>query len=92
VIVNTGENRMKALKMVLIACSLSAVAAVAHAQTSDPAPGVQQFAQNQQQNQAQLGEQPVTSSARRGGRIAAPAKKADECVGPVSFCNLFFGS
>ena len=82
---------MKALKMVLIACSLSAIAAMAHAQTSDPAPGVQQFAQNQQQNQAQLGEQPAASAVQRR-RFAAPAKRAEECVGPVSFCNLFFGS
>ncbi|MGF7131822.1 hypothetical protein P3T40_003305 [Paraburkholderia sp. EB58] len=82
---------MKALKMVLIACSLSAAAAVAHAQTSDPAAGAQQLAQNQAQFQEQLHEQPATSAAQRG-RVAAPAKKAGECVGPVSFCNLFFGS
>jgi hypothetical protein len=54
---------MKALKMVLIACSLSAAAAVAHAQTSDPAAGAQQLAQNQAQFQEQLHEQPATSAS-----------------------------
>jgi predicted aconitase len=78
---------MKALKMVLIACSLSAAAAMAHAQTSTPAAGAQQFAQNQEQ----FHEQPAASAVQRR-RFAAPAKRAEECVGPVSFCNVFFGS
>jgi uncharacterized low-complexity protein len=78
---------MKALKMVLIACSLSAVAVAAHAQTSAPATSAQQFAQNQQQSHEQR-----PSGAAHEGRVAAPSKKAEDCVGPASFCNLFFGS
>ena len=30
--------------------------------------------------------------AAPASRLAAPASKADECVGPVSFCNIYFGS
>jgi hypothetical protein len=78
---------MKALKMVLIACSLSAVAVAAQAQTSAPATSAQQLAQNQQQSHEQR-----ASDAAQEGRVAAPSKKAEDCVGPVSFCNLFFGS
>jgi hypothetical protein len=69
---------MNALKIALIACSFSAV--VAHAQTAPAAPE-QQLAQ---------------ASAQRANGVAVPAAKgnarAEECVGPVSFCNLYFGS
>lgn len=78
---------MNALKMVLIACSLSAAAVAAHAQTSAPVAGAQQLAQNQQQYHVQTARDAVQS-----GRVAAPPKKTEDCVGPVSFCNLFFGS
>jgi hypothetical protein len=74
---------MKALKMALIACSLSAATAVAHAQTPAPTADAQQSAQTQQQR---------ASDAVQEGRVATPAKKGEDCVGPVSFCNLFFGS
>jgi hypothetical protein len=72
---------MKALKLVLIACSLSA--AVAHAQTAAPAAEGQQVAQTTEQH---------ANGALQQGRKTAPAKKAAECVGPVSYCTLFFGS
>jgi len=79
---------MKALKTVLLACSLSAVAAVTHAQTTAPAADAQQqLAQTQERS-----HEPFASGAVQHGRLAAPAKKAEDCVGPVSFCNLFFGS
>ncbi len=61
---------MKALKMVLIACSLSAAAVVAHAQTSDPAAGAQQLAQNQAQSR---------SNCMRDARLAPPSKAASLC-------------
>ena len=77
---------MKALKTVLLACSLSAVAAVAQAQTT-AADAQQQLAQTQERS-----HEPFASGAVQHGRLAAPAKKAEDCVGPVSFCNLFFGS
>jgi hypothetical protein len=79
---STGEIQMKLLKVVLVACSLSA--AVAHAQTAVPADSnAQQVAQTlATQSAGQVTPRPV----------AAPAKKAEECVGPVSYCNIFFGS
>ncbi|MGF6725548.1 hypothetical protein P3T43_004926 [Paraburkholderia sp. GAS41] len=78
---------MKVLKMVLIACSLSAVAVAAQAQTAAPVGDVQQVAQDQQQYHAQ----PSRDAAQKD-RAAVRAKRAAECVGPVSFCNVFFGS
>lgn len=75
---------MNVLKIALIACTLSA--AVAHAQTAPAAPE-QQVAQTQVQAQAQR-----ATSADTQRRIAVPAVKAEECVGPVSFCNIYFGS
>ncbi|MFM0648866.1 hypothetical protein PQR14_31495 [Paraburkholderia bryophila] len=75
---------MNVLKIALIACSLSAV--VAQAQTAPAAPE-QQLAQASAQRANGVAEQ---------GRVAVPAAKAnvraEECVGPVSFCNLYFGS
>ena len=71
---------MKVLKIVLIACSLSAV--VAHAQTAPAAP---------EQHVAQANAQ-RTDDVAAHGRVAAPKVKAEECVGPVSFCNIYFGS
>ena len=70
---------MKALKMILIACSLSA--AVAHAQTSAPA-----------DVNAQQIDQAATAPASAQRPTAKPAKKTDDCVGPISYCTLFFGS
>lgn len=70
---------MKVLKMVLIACSLCAL--VAHAQTA-PAAAEQQVAEAD----AQL------AAAAAQGQTAAPKTKAEPCVGPVSFCSLYFGS
>ncbi|CAB3802341.1 hypothetical protein LMG28614_05598 [Paraburkholderia ultramafica] len=71
---------MKVLKIVLIACSLSA--AVAHAQTAPSAP---------EQKVAQANAQRANDVAAKG-RVAAPKAKAEECVGPVSFCDIYFGS
>ncbi|WP_027799958.1 hypothetical protein [Paraburkholderia dilworthii] len=71
---------MKLLKIVLIACSLSA--AVAHAQTAQVAP----------QHQAPQAIVQRDEGAAPASRLAAPASQADECVGPVSFCNIYFGS
>lgn len=71
---------MNVLKIALIACSFSAV--VAHAQTAPNAP-------EQQTAQANV---PRDNGIVAHGRIAAPAVKTQECVGPVSFCNIYFGS
>jgi hypothetical protein len=73
---------MKVLKIVLIACALSA--AVAHAQTAPSAPSAPQ------QKAAQANNQPAGSAAVQE-HSAVPAN-AEECVGPMSFCNIYFGS
>jgi hypothetical protein len=73
---------MKALKLVLMACSLSA-AALAHAQTARADESAQQVAQA---NAARV----VQPEAQRP--VTKPAKKANECVGPVSYCEIYFGS
>ncbi|MEX3789888.1 hypothetical protein [Paraburkholderia sp. BR14374] len=72
---------MKVLKLVLIGCSLS-TAAAAHAQTAPTAPD---------QQVALADSQRADKSAARE-HAEAPKAKADECVGPMSFCNIFFGS
>ena len=72
---------MNVLKIALIACSLSAV--VAHAQTAPAAP---------QQQVAQANAQRADDATAQKSRAAAPAAKAEECVGPVSFCSIYFGS
>lgn len=72
---------MKALRVILIACSLSAAAA--HAQSAAPAADGQQIAQ---------AAEPSVKSSPQQGRMTAPVKKAAECVGPASYCTIFFGS
>lgn len=72
---------MKSLKIAVVACSMFAAAA-AYAQNEAPAASVpQQIAKNA----AQPAVQPSAN------QFAKPARK-DECVGPVSFCNIYFGS
>ncbi|WP_084162619.1 hypothetical protein [Paraburkholderia bannensis] len=72
---------MKSLKIAVVACSMFAAAA-AYAQNDATAAGVpEQVAQSAAQPAAQ-------ASAHRE---ATPARK-DECVGPASFCNIYFGS
>ena len=75
---------MKVLKMVLIACSLSAAAAHAQTTTTNPA------APPAEEQQVAQANPPRTSHVVTQKRSVAP--KAEECVGPVSFCNIFFGS
>jgi len=75
---------MKLLKVVLVACSLSA--AIAHAQSAAPTGANANVQEVAQANTAASETRVARHSA------AAPAKKGDECVGPVSFCTLYFGS
>ena len=70
---------MKPLHLALVALSLTA--AVAHAQSA-PADLVQQPANR-------------TEAVQAAGRVDRSQSKQDEpnaCVGPVSFCNVYFGS
>jgi hypothetical protein len=68
------------LKIVLAVCSL--FAAVAHAQTPQVAP----------QQQAPQAIAQSNDSVAPAKPAVAPANNADECVGPVSFCKIYFGS
>ncbi|AOJ06865.1 hypothetical protein [Burkholderia mayonis] len=72
---------MKSLQIAVVALSLSAVMAAAHAQTAA----------------ADAGRQPAnrTEAVQSAGRVPAAhqdRKDPNECVGPVSFCNIYFGS
>jgi hypothetical protein len=73
---------MKAFKLVVVACLLSA-AAVAEAQAQAPAAD-----SSQQVAQASTAHAGHAAAARR----ATALKQSDQCVGPASFCNVFFGS
>ena len=75
---------MKALKLVLIACSLSA--ALAHAQTA-PAD-----ASTQQAGQASVAATMQRGTQSDSQRPVKTPKKTNECVGPVSYCVMYFGS
>ena len=74
---------MKVLKIALIACSLSA--AVAHAQSAP-------VAQEEQVAQAGVPRANSVNRLNARSRVDVPKSKAEECVGPVSFCNIYFGS
>ena len=72
---------MKSLKIAVVACSLFAAAA-AYAQNEAPAASVpQQVAQS-------TAQPAVQAPAHR----EAMKPKKDDCVGPASFCNIYFGS
>ncbi|MCP3706338.1 hypothetical protein M3I54_04950 [Paraburkholderia sp. CNPSo 3274] len=75
---------MRFLTAVLFACSLSASFAV-HAEPLAPAQ-----ADVQQTAQANTSRANTYQAPRRPART--PARDANACVGPASFCNLFFGS
>ncbi len=75
---------MKSLKYLVL--SLSLCAAVAHAQGNPP-----QAEAASTQTAANNGTQSVAQPAGRA-ETQKPAAKKDECVGPVSFCNIYFGS
>nr|WP_233888408.1 hypothetical protein [Paraburkholderia flagellata] len=75
---------MKLLTAVLFACSLSASFAV-HAEPLAPA-----HADIQQTAQADTSRANSYQAPHR--RATTPARDANTCVGPASFCNLFFGS
>ena len=77
---------MKVLKFALIACSF--IAAAAHAQTA-PEASAASSESAQQVAQANL---PRAGRVVPQGRVSVPKAKAQECVGPVSFCNIYFGS
>ncbi|QTD94115.1 hypothetical protein [Burkholderia anthina] len=70
---------MKPLHLALVALSLTA--AVAHAQ---PAPA--ELAQ-QQANRTE-----AVQAAGRVDRAQSKQEDPNACVGPVSFCNIYFGS
>jgi hypothetical protein len=76
---------MKSLKIAVVACSLFAAAAAAYAQNQAPAAngGSQQVTQSDSSS--------ATASSVRAD-AAKPARNANDCVGPASFCNIYFGN
>ncbi|NVH76904.1 hypothetical protein FSB08_31405 [Paraburkholderia sp. JPY432] len=80
---------MKLLTAVLFACSLSASFAV-HAEPLAPAHADVQQAAEAGTSAANTSEANTNRAPRR--RAAAPARDPNACVGPASFCDLFFGS
>lgn len=72
---------MKSVKIAVVACLLIAATA-AYAQNEAPAANVPQ-------NVAQSTRAQAETSARH--EMAKPEKQED-CVGPASFCNIYFGS
>ncbi|WP_345814769.1 hypothetical protein AAGS40_21250 [Paraburkholderia sp. PREW-6R] len=77
---------MKVLKIALLGCALSAAIAapVAYAQSAPSATSDNQV--------AQANTASSNNVARQGRAANASANKTEECVGPVSFCNIYFGS
>jgi hypothetical protein len=75
---------MKSLKLVLASVFLSLCAVVAHAQdlSAQVAPTANNTTVAQNLHRSSLPHQ----------REVRGSKKADDCVGPVSFCNIYFGS
>ncbi|SOE83669.1 hypothetical protein SAMN05446935_4087 [Burkholderia sp. YR290] len=73
---------MKPLKPLLLACSLISTLAFAQApaQTAGQASSPSQV------------DQPDQSQKQHVLRDIKPSKRTDTCVGPVSYCTLFFGS
>lgn len=80
-----GLIQMKSLKHLLIAVSMSAVAA-ANAQES-VAPPVDASAPT-------VSQASTNAVARTEGRAKQDSgvEEKDQCVGPISFCNIYFGS
>lgn len=80
---------MNVLKIALIACAMSAAVAQAQAQTQTQAT----LAAPQQEQVAQA-YAPRANGAFEGRATAPGANKTkvEECVGPVSFCAIYFGS
>ncbi|MGU7768915.1 hypothetical protein ACV229_01850 [Burkholderia sp. MR1-5-21] len=70
---------MKPLHLALVALSLTA--AVAHAQPAPADPA------QQQANRAE-----AVQAAGRVDRAQSNDEDQNACVGPVSFCNVYFGS
>lgn len=74
---------MKFLKTAVVACSLFAAAAAC---AQDEAP-----AANASQTSAQNNSSSAVASR---ARVDAPkrARRVDDCVGPASFCSVYFGN
>jgi curli biogenesis system outer membrane secretion channel CsgG len=72
---------MKSPHLALVALSLSVAATAACAQTTATGTTVQP---TQQAQPARTAERAPVERARRND--------ANECVGPASFCNIYFGS
>jgi serine protease inhibitor ecotin len=78
---NFAEVDMKRFKAVIVVFSLASAAAWA-----------QSSAQPADQTAPPQADQQPSVQKHRFLRDTTPAQQADTCVGPVSYCTLFFGS
>nr|WP_245637253.1 hypothetical protein [Burkholderia singularis] len=74
-----GENNMKSLCAALLALSIGTAAMASQGQT---AAGADPQSASRAESVLQNGRVPAHQSRKQSG----------ECVGPVSFCNIYFGS
>lgn len=83
------RNTMKLLNIAAVTCTIvcSTLAGVAQAQSSnDNAP------EKTQQVAEVAGSHQEGAASAAGRESVKQRSKTDECVGPVSFCNIYFGS
>jgi hypothetical protein len=73
---------MKLVTAVCLACAFAPLAANAQSQSQPPAPA---------SVQAQP-DQPQSGAKHHFLRNTQPTMATDTCVGPVSYCTIFFGS
>jgi len=74
---------MKSLKAIIIACSLLSTVAYAQAPASNST-----VAQTQQQS----GQEAHGQGHHFFRNLIKNSRNSNACVGPVSYCNIFFGS
>ncbi|PVY28621.1 hypothetical protein C7413_1154 [Paraburkholderia silvatlantica] len=74
---------MKVMPCILVAMSLFATAAYAQGNHAQPSAATENATQNE-----------AAPEAQKFGRVDHDRRegKKDDCVGPVSFCNIYFGS
>lgn len=74
---------MKSLKAIIIACSLLSTVAYAQAPSSSA---------SNAQTQQQSAQDTQTHGHHFFRNLIKQSRNSNACVGPVSYCNIFFGS
>ncbi|HEV7836081.1 MAG TPA: hypothetical protein VGP09_22305 [Caballeronia sp.] len=81
---------MKLLKSVLVAGSWFVLSTV-YAQSGPASAAGALNSQAEQQDQRTIATDTASAAVREVPRIPQVRRKPDECVGPASYCSLFFG-